>query len=217
MKFFNIDLTNDLTNIGTIKVNELEKYILDEERRKEPRSVRGLSFASKTRDGDEKIIKIIDNVIAKFESKRTDESAAISPDEVDWRLDKDYWKLSLRLAKKIKNNFILDFVKRQVDVMNIRSLIRIKSLGKDIKFLKTMLIPGGKIEQSELIEYLEKDLDELINYLHGYLLGEQERFLKDYADKKFLWQLEKGFNDLEMDYIKRTKWMSYGPEIIFGY
>ncbi|MBU4332142.1 V-type ATPase subunit [Patescibacteria group bacterium] len=214
-RYFELDLTGDLSNVGTIKADDLKAYVLNKENRNKKLETRDTDNAD--------VSEIIDKMVTEFDMKKNDSNNPLSPSEIDLKLDKEYFELSLSLAKEIKNDFILDFTRRQIDVVNIRSLLRVKNLktpstdsGSRLR-LEDLLVDGGQIELKKLSSFLEKDVDELTAFLKGYLTRSQEKFLQEYSEKKNLWQLEKGFDDLETDYIKHTKWMSYGSEIIFGY
>ncbi len=199
MKYSGNDLSADLSDTGTIGAEDLKKYIADKnEKIALPKDI---ALAVK---------KIISGLGDLAEGEA-------DPREIDLLADKEYYVLSRKLAKNIRNNFILDFVKRQIDIANIKSLLRTKKLERDGDFLKKAMIEGGKIKTEDLASFLEKDIDNLIKFLRNYLTRSEEKFLEEYAQKKHLWQLEKGFENLEMNYIKKTKMMSYGPELILAY
>jgi len=194
-KFSGQDLTADLADVGMIDKEGLKKYILDDDTKVEM---------------PEDIKKII-------EKGKIDFGESPTPSEIDMTLDKEYFGLSLKLAKKIGSNFILDFVQKQIDAVNIKTLLRAKALSLEASDLKRMMIDGGKVEVKELMRFLEKDIEELIRFLKGYLTRSQEKFLSEYDEKKNLWQLEKGFDNLDMDFVKRAKRTTAGPELILAY
>lgn len=199
MRFFGDDLSADLSETGMIDVWDLKKYIIDE---------------NKKIDLPKDIIEIIKKIRSNLDDLT---KKAADSSEIDLLADKEYYALSQKLAKNIGNNFISDFVRRQIDIANIKSLLRIKKLGRDEIFLKKTLIDGGKIDTQKLSGFLKKDIEDLIKFLRNYLTPSEEKFLEEYGKKKHLWQLEKGFENLEMAYIKKTKWMSCGPELILAY
>ncbi len=137
---------------------------------------------------------------------------------VDIVLDEMYFSYALGVVKKHGNEFIRGVFNIQVDLVNIRTFIRLKEMNVEKKIFAGYLIGGGKIEYDFYLRAFEGSLDDFISSM---------RF-KDYHDvvKQGLeyWQkehdfsvLEKLFDDYIINFVKKAKYITFGIEPLIGY
>jgi len=193
-KYSQKDLTEEESHIGTVPASSLRNRILSQAKTDLPPALE----------------EIIRKAEKDFENNH-------QPHFIDSYLDKEMYRLLLKTAKKLNNNFILNFLKMQIDIANIKIFLRAKRLKKDHKWLADELIPGGRIKKEEFINILDKEIKEALNVFFFYFDNKFRRIVEKYLEDKNLWQLEKNFEDYELDYLKETKRMNYGPEIAIAY
>jgi len=163
-----------------------------------------------TPDLPDSLKEVVEKAKVKFEKNH-------DPHYIDNLLDKEMFKHLVSLVKKIDNEFVTDFLKLQIDLANIKILLRVKRLKRDISFLKNELIEGGSIPTKELVEQLDKDTKTILKYLEKYFDNKMVVIFDEYEKEDSLWNLEQGFENYELDYLQQTKMYNYGPEIVLSY
>ncbi len=73
------------------------------------------------------------------------------PQLADFALDKACYGEVLDAAKSTKNAFLTDYVKLQIDAVNLRSAVRAARSEKDKDFLAKALIPGGNVDEKAIL------------------------------------------------------------------
>ena len=121
------------------------------------------------------------------------------------------------LAKKLENQFIIDFARWQIDIVNLRTLLRIKRLKKDKAYLEINLVDGGRIPVDELLGQHDTSDEKFVEFLKNYFAPSQEKYIEDYIKHPDLWRLERDLENLELNYIKKAKYLTYGPELVLAY
>ena len=124
------------------------------------------------------------------------------------------------IAKAEESNFdfVIDFIKKSIDLTNIKTMIRVKLQNKDIRFLESTLLDNGNIPRELFIQGLNDNLESFSNKIakYGY-----EAVLKALIEE---YQSSNKYNSLEvysdnylMSFIKNAKRINFGPEPIIAY
>lgn len=103
-------------------------------------------------------------------------------------LEKEMWKIILSKSKEIKNIFLEEFLKMQIDFLNIKNF-------------PDIFIPGGKLRK-ELFKEEKSVLEKKILLFYPRLDPED---------------LEKSTDNLLTDYLKKAKTYSFGIEPLIAY
>lgn len=69
----------------------------------------------------------------------------------DFILDRACYEEMLRKAEASQADFLLGYLRLQIDVLNLRSAVRSLRQNKDMAFLKTALLPGGNVDMDQII------------------------------------------------------------------
>lgn len=140
------------------------------------------------------------------------------PQIIDISIDKAYYKKLLQIANESKLDFLIDFTKERIDLINIKTLFRANRQKVDKNVLDSALIEGGNIEISTFDGLLGEDLANYKEIFSNYSVGDyvKRAFEKNDTDRIML-DLEKAIDDHQMDLIKKAKTITYGPEVIYGY
>lgn len=137
------------------------------------------------------------------------------PQRIDIILDKYMFIHMKDMVKTLKNDFLEGYVTSLIDLTNIKTILRIKTLNKPLKFLKEVLVEGGELDSSLLEELFLEDYAHIPNKLrhksYGKMVKESiDNFLKTDSLKSF----EKNIDDYLMDYMKTARFVNLGPEPI---
>ncbi|MDR2939202.1 MAG: V-type ATP synthase subunit C [Clostridiales bacterium] len=140
------------------------------------------------------------------------------PQSVSIALDKEMFTQMVDLAEKLNSELITDYVRASVDSYNLKALIRCMSLKKDLSFLNTVLIEGGKISKKEISDYFNKPNDYISNKLFYKYMGQPLKAgVDNFQVTKSLSLFEKLLDDYLVTLLKKVKYIPFGPELIFAY
>ena len=161
----------------------------------------------------------IDSIIVKAlkETKKVYEESN-DPQKIDIILDKYYFMHLNMLVQNVDIPLFVNYVKDLIDFTNIKTLLRVKKLGKDIRFLEEVLIEGGSISLSEISLSINDDLDEIIGKFKDEKIGPSiKKGLESFKETKRLSDYEKIMDNSLMDLNEESKNIIFGPEPLFSY
>jgi V/A-type H+-transporting ATPase subunit C len=184
-----------LRDLGTISVNKLKEMLKDKD----------------FRELHPVVAEGIREILASFEGSP-------DPQMIDIVLDNSQYNTMHQLAVKSKNKFLQDFIKAQIDMINIRSFLRIKEAGLGRDYLNKVLLKNGNLEPDYFSKYLDEPLDAFKDSLwskdyHSVL----EEGLESYSKNKTLTKLEKLADDYIFSIAKKGKYIAFGIEPLVGY
>ncbi len=189
------DLSDLYIPIGTIDFKKLESAFL----------------ADDLRDFQPEFKDAIEAVMTDYETTK-------DPQRIDLILDKYYISHLYKMAKKTEIPLFIDYVEDIVDFTNIKTLIRLKKQGKDIRFLEDVLLPNGKIDKDEILLSLNESTDVIINKFKNYRIGPGLKTgLERYQETGKLSDFEKTADNYLMELNKPSKQVIFGPEPLFSY
>ena len=194
-EYLGIDASETLINTGSIDVKTL-KY-----------SVRERDFSNLT-DSMESALK---EIIEDF-PKNND------PQIIDIILDKYCYDEMLKSAEETNNQFIIDYVRMQIDTINIKSYVRLRKMNKSWDFFTKIFLNGGKIYEQVFIKNYDESFDKFAEYLSAFdfkeIFIEGTEALEETG--KFT-TLEKLLDNKLIEYIKSAKYVPFGIEPLVGY
>lgn len=194
-KILDKDFKEILIPVGTINVNNLTKWILNEDYKEIPETMK----------------EAIEKSIEAFEEEK-------DPQKIDIVLDNYMYKDMVIRAKQINDDYLLRFLKINIDLINLKTLLRVKNQDKSRKFLKEVLLDNGEIKKEEFIEMFNLNVENIVNklqytdYVDVIKIGTEE-----YTQSKNLKVLEKLSDNFIMNFIKDAKYVSFGPEPLIAY
>lgn len=136
--------------------------------------------------------------------------------QIDLILDRELFKRWLSLAKSQKNEFLLDFVRKQIDLANLKIFLRAKNLKRKRDFLVKALFGGGFVDKEPLITLFDAPLEDLVSNLKKtpYILLISKVFGDEQINLNFF---DKEAENFLLDYIKQAKKIPVGLEPLAGY
>lgn len=194
-EYLGIEASNILINTGSIDVKNL-KY-----------SVKERDFLALTENMGNALKEIIEDF-----PKTND------PQIIDIILDKYCYDEMLKSAKSTNNQFIIDYVRMQIDAINIKSYVRLKKMNKSWDFFTKIFLDGGKIYEQIFIKNFDDPFDKFAENLLAYDF--KEVFIEGtealQETNKFT-ILEKLLDNKIIEHIKYAKYVPFGIEPLVGY
>lgn len=171
-------------------------------------------------DIDEDFQRLIKETEEKFKKKPL-------ASELDIYLDKKIWHLSSLLAKKMESDFLQNFIKKKIDILNLKTILRAYLLNK-LEKLEEWLIEGGNIGIKKFAvlgkaQNIREAIQVLIPLFPKKIARVMELYLREgetpYQNFEggSLDKLFRELDNIEIEELKESKFISEGPEIIFCY
>ncbi|MCY6484662.1 V-type ATP synthase subunit C [Clostridium aestuarii] len=191
----NKDLSELLIPVGTIPVDEMKMYISTEDYRELPNIMK----------------ESIEEAQEIFEDNR-------DPQQIDIILDRHMYKDMFARARVLNEPYMLNFLNMNVDLINLKTLLRVKKQNKSRKFLESVLIEGGKLEKETLINMLNESDDNIVSKLQYTDYNEIMKLgMENYLQNGNFNVLEKLSDNFIMNFIKDSKYVSFGIEPLLAY
>jgi len=192
-----LDEENDelLSEIGTIPIQQLKGMVKEK------------VFS----DLEPLVRESLEEVVGEF---------TVNPDPqlIDVTLDKALYKLMYKAAKDNKSSFLTDYISAQIDLINIKSLVRVKSMGYGREFLKKVILENGKLDYAFFSDIFDESLETLIDRLAYKDYGKVvEEGISNYIKTKSLTKFEKLSDDFIFELAKKGKFVAFGIEPLIGY
>jgi V/A-type H+-transporting ATPase subunit C len=184
-----------LINIGSIPVNRLKEMVKEK------------NFNDFDPIIGEALKSVLDNV-----------SVTPDPQLIDLVLDKSQYEIMYNLAKQSKSSFMMDFISAQIDMVNIRSFLRIRIMGFGRDYLTKVIFLNGKLGLDFYSKYFDEPLESIAEKLWAtdYYKVIQEG-LESFAKTKSFTKLERLIDDYILEFAKKGKYVAFGIEPIIGY
>ncbi len=167
------------------------------------------------RDSDE-----LDEYLAKEEKNlyRLLEEILLEGDILTIFLEESHPEKAMSVAERTGYSFIKDYIRHKIDLGNLKIFCRVKYSGLSRKKFESLVLKGGFFDEKILLQNFDLSFSEIEDRLRATpnldlwtkatdALEERETFL----------ELERGIEDFLMNYLKRAKYIVFGPEPVFSY
>lgn len=145
-------------------------------------------------------------------------STTKDPQTIDVVMDGYMLKDTLITAQKLNNDFITKYVKSNIDLTNIRTLIRVKKQNKNKEFFNETITEGGYLDINRLNTLFIDSVDKIPDRLsHTNYSGILRQGIEAYNRDGNTSTLEKLSDNYLMGLIKDAKLVSFGPEPLLAY
>lgn len=140
------------------------------------------------------------------------------PQEIDIIMDKACYKQMIAAAEETGEAFLIGIVKRQIDILNLKTFVRLRQIKKPWSFFQKVYLEGGNITEQFFIASYEEPFAQIADKLGPYglkeamTLGGQE--VKETGDFALF---EKLCDDALMEFNKQAKYETFGIVPIAGY
>lgn len=140
------------------------------------------------------------------------------PQSLDFILDKACYGEMLSSARAGGHGFILNYVRLQIDIINLKSFARCRQMRKPWDFFSQVFIQGGRIQEQLFIdgyqEAYEHFAEKLIPYGLDAAMAEGGAMLKE--SRRFT-ALERLCDNRLIEFAKGAKAVSFGIEPLAAY
>ncbi|MDO5688944.1 MAG: V-type ATP synthase subunit C [Tissierellia bacterium] len=140
------------------------------------------------------------------------------PQYVELIVDLHFYETMLKTAKKIGSEKFIRYATDYIDFNNVKTLFRMKKQGKDVNFIQQALVEGGSFSVNELSALYHESVEAIVSKLKMKNIGPAlVKAFRAYEDTGRLSEFEKAMDDYQLNFMKDTKLVSYGPEVLFSY
>lgn len=133
------------------------------------------------------------------------------PQEIDIILDKACYKDMLEKAEATEDEFLIGYVKLLIDILNIRTFVRLRQMNKPWSFFRKVFLEGGSIDEKVFTTSYEEPYNQFADKLAPYgfreVMASGGMVVKESGKYTVL---EKLCDDLRMKYIKDAKYVTAG-------
>lgn len=153
----------------------------------------------------------LENTIGDFEKTK-------DPQRIDIILDKYMYKEMHEIANELGDSYTIEYVKKNIDLTNILTFLRLKKQKKDREFLKTVILRHGSIDVDIYENYYNDSVDNFVNRIsHTDYYDILSAGLEEYNKSGKLSTIEMLRDNFIMNYIKNAKYISFGIEPLIAY
>jgi V/A-type H+/Na+-transporting ATPase subunit C len=194
-KFLSKDLSYLLIPVGAEEFDKLKNSIINE------------SY----RDMNPLMREAVEKAIQEFELSK-------DPQSIDLLMDRYMLKHMLLAAERVDNKLISKYVVSNIDLTNIRTLIRARQQNKNKEFLNKTIIEGGLLDRDRLNSLFMDSVENIPGKLSYTDYSEILRLgVESYAESGTVNVLEKLSDNFLMNIVRDAKFVSFGPEPLLAY
>jgi V/A-type H+/Na+-transporting ATPase subunit C len=167
--------------------------------------------------GGEKNIDMADYLKDGYEYVVANLGSEVLPRDIDRLCDKAFFAEHAKSAEGFNNEWISNLVSWQIDIANLKIFIRAKKLEYDKVRLAEELVPGGEIKEDFFVNILGSSEEEAMSNIRMHLPNSTRELLDNYLKSSSLSELERDLENIELDYIRKAKFIDFGPEVVIAY
>jgi len=124
----------------------------------------------------------------------------------------------LPLSQRMNYPFVTDYIRHRIDLGNLKIFCRVKYLGLPAQRLCSLLLKGGFLDPDILIQGFDLSFSELGERMVASAYQQVWANATDALEEKETFvDLEREFEDFVMLYLRKAKYIVFGPEPIFAY
>ena len=139
------------------------------------------------------------------------------PQLVDLLFDRAMYEDMVETVDKFGSPFLKGYFTSLIDLINIRTYIRVRRTNRPKDFLELALLPAGDVNMAKLVQLMEP-LEVLVDRLAFSRYAQVvEEGIQTYQKTETLTRYEKLSDDFLINYIKKAKYVVFGPEPLVGY
>lgn len=152
-------------------------------------------------------------------ARQVSESFRIEPDPqlADMLLDRAMYAEIAEYVAEMAVPMLKDYFTFLVDLLNIKTYVRVKRANRSKEFLEQALLPGGSLDMTGVVQLLDP-LEVLIDRLsYSPYARVVEEGIQSYQKTNTLTRFEKLADDFLIQYVKRAKYITFGLEPLVAY
>ncbi len=184
-----------LMDLGNISHTALADYIFDNQR---------VVLDPKE---DDFIKKAITKATNKFKEHN-------NPQEIDFIIDRVFFQLALKIAKKSNVAFIVEYIQHLIDLSNIKLYFRLENWKTESPDKIGLLLKGGTIPFNV---FFFEEADFLAAMSRTIYKEVVDKGMEDIKEKDEFIRLENESENFIAEYIRKKRFEAIGPEVVMNY
>lgn len=140
------------------------------------------------------------------------------PQKIDIIADKFMYEDMYSKGKETGEKSIIDYIKTNIDLTNLKAFLRIKKQNKDRNFFNEVFIENGKLDKDVFLNNFNDSIESFINKLsYTDYYNVLKSGIEDYLNTGDFNLFEKLVDNYIMTYVKDAKYVSFGAEPLIAY
>ncbi len=136
------------------------------------------------------------------------------PQRSDFVVDKAYFAEMLELARSSGCQFLLEYVRTQIDAANLRSAVRTARMHRAVNFLQQVLFEGGEVSVARILAEISGGVAPLYR---GTPLREAAVLGDEAIAGGSLTAFEKACDNAVFAKVGEARRVPFGPQVVIGY
>jgi len=125
---------------------------------------------------------------------------------------------ALTLSKRLDYDFIENYIKHKIDLANLKIFCRLKYLGASKERLESLSLEGGFLDVKILLDNFEVPFTEIGELIQVTPYEELwKKGIDTLEEEETFLDLERGIEDFLITYLRKAKYVVFGPEPVFAY
>ncbi|MDI3481486.1 MAG: V/A-type H+/Na+-transporting ATPase subunit [Tepidanaerobacteraceae bacterium] len=183
------------SNLGEVPTDELKKLVLEDVTASVPESIK----------------RAYQQAIQVYEETQ-------DPQQIDFILDYMLFEELAELVEGTKENFFKEYFTAMVDLINIRTTLRLMQMKADFRILEKSFLPGGSIKKEILLKLSNEPVQNMIDaFASSPYGGVVEAGISSWINNGSPAVYEKLADDYLLNLARRGLYKPYGPETVVGY
>jgi len=122
------------------------------------------------------------------------------------------------IAQKLDYSFISDYFRHRIDLGNLKMFFRAKYLGLPKERIDKYFLTGGFYSPDLLLDNFDLSFSEIAEKIHFTPYRKMWEAIADAIEEKETFiELERSIEDYMIRYLKKARYIVFGPEPIFAY
>lgn len=138
------------------------------------------------------------------------------PQLLDFLLDQAMFADMLDMAKAFGSPYLITYVQLMIDSVNLRTVVRLRKMGKGFDSLRYALIPGGQVSLSRMLQEITPDMVESV-FSQSSLAAAAHAGAAAIKGEGSLAHMDQLAEDALLKHLKGAKYVAFGAEPLIGY
>jgi len=142
-----------------------------------------------------------------------------NPQVIDFIIDSGFYNYIIESFNKNKiYEKILSFLRKTIDLENIKNIIRAKRLGIEKVIFNFIILNDGNISSDYFSELYNLNFTNIIDEIIKLPIGEKlKNGIDNIINEKGFSEFEKELDELILDELRNFKYITVGPEVIYEF
>jgi V/A-type H+-transporting ATPase subunit C len=133
-------------------------------------------------------------------------------------LEESHPEKAMSVAERTGYSFIKDYIRHKIDLGNLKIFCRVKYSGLSRKKFERLVLKDGFLDEKNLLQNFDLSFSEIGERLRATPYHDLwTKAIDALEERETFVELERGIEDFLMNYLKRAKYIVFGPEPVFTY